>query len=90
MGVNSLPKTVTRQCRGCDLNAGPTAPESSTLTLGYGATSMGQRKSSCYSNDIDNPQHRRHRDRDQQTDIRAHNHTTRRLKTSVPINRNSQ
>ena len=20
MGVNSLPKTVTRQCRGCDLN----------------------------------------------------------------------
>ena len=32
MGVNSLPKTVTRQCRGCDLNPGPTAPESSTLT----------------------------------------------------------
>jgi len=32
MGVNSLPKTLTRQCRGCDLNPGPTAPESSTLT----------------------------------------------------------
>ena len=32
MGVNSLPKTITRQRRGCDLNAGPTAPESSTLT----------------------------------------------------------
>jgi len=32
MGVNSLPKTVTRQCRGCDLNPGPTAPECSTLT----------------------------------------------------------
>ena len=32
MGVNSLPKTVTRQCRSCDLNPGPTAPESSTLT----------------------------------------------------------
>ena len=32
MGVNSLPKTVTRQRRGCDLNAGPSAPESSTLT----------------------------------------------------------
>ena len=31
MGVNSLPKTVTRQRRGCDLNPGPTAPESSTL-----------------------------------------------------------
>jgi len=32
MGVNSLPKTVTRQRRGCDLNLGPTAPVSSTLT----------------------------------------------------------
>ena len=32
MGVSSLPKTVTRQRRGCDLNPGPTAPESSTLT----------------------------------------------------------
>ena len=30
MGVNSLP--VTRQRRGCDLNPGRTAPESSTLT----------------------------------------------------------
>jgi len=32
MGVNSLQKTVTRQRRDCDLNPGPTAPESSTLT----------------------------------------------------------
>jgi len=32
MGVNGLPKTVTRHRRGCDLNAGPSAPESSTLT----------------------------------------------------------
>jgi len=32
MGVNSLPKTVTRQRRGCELNPGPSAPESSTLT----------------------------------------------------------
>ena len=31
MGVNSLPKTVTRQRRDCDLNPGP-VPESSTLT----------------------------------------------------------
>jgi len=31
MGVNSLPKTVMRQRRGCDLNPGHTAPESSTL-----------------------------------------------------------
>jgi len=32
MGVNSLPKTVTRQRRGWDLNPDTTAPESSTLT----------------------------------------------------------
>jgi len=32
MGVNSLPKTVTQQRRDCDLNPGPSAPESSTLT----------------------------------------------------------
>ena len=32
MGVNSLPKTVARQHRDCDLNPGPSAPESSTLT----------------------------------------------------------
>ena len=31
-GVNSLPKTVTRQRRDCDFNPGPSAPESSTLT----------------------------------------------------------
>ena len=31
MGVNSLPKFVTRQRRDCDLNPGPTAYESSTL-----------------------------------------------------------
>jgi len=30
--VNSLPKTVTRQRHDCDLNPGPSAPESSTLT----------------------------------------------------------
>jgi len=32
MGVNSLPKTVTRQRRYCNLNRGPSVPESSTLT----------------------------------------------------------
>jgi len=31
MGVNSLPKTVTRQNSGCDLNPGVSAPESSTV-----------------------------------------------------------
>ena len=30
--MNSLPKTVTRQRRGCDLSQGRTAAESSTLT----------------------------------------------------------
>jgi len=32
MGVNSLPKTVTRERPDCDLNPGPSAPKSSTLT----------------------------------------------------------
>ena len=32
MGVNNLPETVTRQRRVCDLNPGPSVPESSTLT----------------------------------------------------------
>ena len=32
MGVNSLPKTVSRQRRDCDLNPLSTAPESSPLT----------------------------------------------------------
>ena len=31
MGVNSLPKTVTRQRRGCDFNPGPSVPKSSML-----------------------------------------------------------
>ena len=30
--MSSLPKTVTRQRRDCDLNPGPSAPESNTLT----------------------------------------------------------
>jgi len=32
MGANSLPETVTRQRRGCDLNPGCSVPESSTRT----------------------------------------------------------
>ena len=31
--MSSLPKTVTGQRRGCDLNPGPSAPEFSTLPL---------------------------------------------------------
>jgi len=38
MGVYSLPKTVTRQRRGCDLNPGASVPESSTLTTRLWAT----------------------------------------------------
>ena len=30
--MNSLPKTAIRQRRDCDLNPGPTEPESSTLS----------------------------------------------------------
>ena len=33
MDVNSLPKNVIRMRRDCDLNPGPSAPESSTLTI---------------------------------------------------------
>ena len=32
MGVNSLPKTVTGQRYSCDLNPGPSVPESSKLS----------------------------------------------------------
>jgi len=41
MAVNSLPKTVTRQRRGCDLNPGPSAPESSTLTTRLYRATLG-------------------------------------------------
>jgi len=44
MGVNSLPKTVTRQRRGCDLNPGPSAPESSTLTTWLPTTEYSYRE----------------------------------------------
>jgi len=40
MGVNSLPKTVTRQRRDCDLNPGPSAPEPSTLTTRLPSASL--------------------------------------------------
>ena len=39
MDVNSLPKIVTRQRCSCDLNPGPSAPESSTLTTAYQSVS---------------------------------------------------
>ena len=41
MGVNGLPKTVTRQRRGCDLDPGPSAPESNTLTTRLPSHPMG-------------------------------------------------
>ena len=43
MGVCSLPKTVTRQRRGCDLNPGPSAPESSMLTTRLLSHAMGDK-----------------------------------------------
>jgi len=48
MGVNSLPKTVTRQRRGCDVNPGPSAPVSSTLTTRLPSHS----KDTIYDNNI--------------------------------------
>jgi len=41
--VNSLPKTVTLQRRDCDLNPGPSAPESSTLTTRLPSHPVGTR-----------------------------------------------
>ena len=40
--MNSLPMTVTRQRRDCDLNPGPSAPESSTLTTHLPSHSWSQ------------------------------------------------
>jgi len=48
MGVNSLPKTVTRQRRDCDLNPGPSAPESSTLTTRLPSANMTLSKNRKY------------------------------------------
>ena len=46
-----MPKTVTRQRRGCDLNPGPSEPESSTLTTrlpsGLGFPLSGPMSSCC-------------------------------------------
>jgi len=47
MGVNSLPKTVTRQRRGCDLNPGPTALECSTLTTRLPSHRDGEPRPNC-------------------------------------------
>jgi len=44
MGVNSLPKTVTQQRRECDLNPGPSAPESSTLTTRLPAVNVKEKQ----------------------------------------------
>ena len=44
MGVNSLPKTANQQRRGCDLNPGPSAPESSTLTTRLPSHPEGRRR----------------------------------------------
>ena len=43
MGVNSLPKTVTRQRRDCDLNPGPSA----RYPLGYRAVVQVFKRQIC-------------------------------------------
>ena len=43
MGVSSLPLTVTGQRRDCDLNPGPSAPESSTLSTRLRSHPAGNR-----------------------------------------------
>jgi len=52
MGVNSLPKTVTRQRRDCYLNPGPSAPESSTLTTRKMEDVKMTDQQGVFSNDI--------------------------------------
>jgi len=47
MGANSFPETDTRQRRDCDLNPGPSAPESSTLT-----TRLPSHPMPCYTHRI--------------------------------------
>jgi len=51
MGVNSLHKTVTRQRRGCDLNPGPAAPESSTLTTRLPRATQQRQQISAVANE---------------------------------------
>jgi len=56
MGVNSLPKTVTRQRRGCDLNQGPSAPESSTLTTRLPSHSIATHRNKLCSHGKSTPE----------------------------------
>ena len=49
MGVNSLPKSLARQSHGCNLNPGPTAPESSTLITRLPSQISNRRKVRRYS-----------------------------------------
>jgi len=54
--VNSLPKIVTRQRRGCDLNPGPSAPESSTLTTWlYNKDSMTSYHTHTHTHPLNGP-----------------------------------
>ena len=51
MGVNSLPKTVTRQRRGCDLNPGPSATETNTSTTRLPSHQLTVRRFFCDDED---------------------------------------
>ena len=54
MGVNSLPKTVTQQRRGCNLNPGPSAMrrevcEGANVVDSFGNRTERQLQQSCQS-----------------------------------------
>ena len=53
--MSSLPKTVTRQRRCCDLNPGPSAPESSTLTTRLPSHPYAVHSMQCISMSISSP-----------------------------------
>jgi len=57
MGVNSLPKTVTRQRRDCDLNPGPSAPESKILCFSVESDLLAQYET-LYNSTVCNIQHK--------------------------------
>ena len=67
--MNSLPKTVTRQRRDCDLNPGPSAPKSSKLTIRLRAQKLV--KTECV---IPQTCPRTNGQRDRHTHIHTHTH----------------
>jgi len=52
LGMNTLPKIVTQQRRDCDLNPGPSTPESSKLTTWLQSHPVHDQKSARWSAQI--------------------------------------